>query len=123
MARRALIVDDDPSLRWVLSTALSDAGWSVVESDDGSSVLERLHAERFELLVLDLYMPGMNGFEVLRQVRRPTANLLPRRKTPASVRVVVLSGASTDGLHFARRIGADACFQKPFDFDEVLKAL
>jgi DNA-binding response OmpR family regulator len=121
MARRALIVDDEDSIRFVLREALGAHGWEVVEAGDGSEVEPHLKAEHFDLILLDLYMPGMNGFEVLRRLRRRDRNLLPAWKTPPSVRVLVISAApNREGLDFARRIGADACLPKPFDVDEVL---
>jgi CheY-like chemotaxis protein len=115
-----LIVDDDASLRFVLREALTGAGWTAVAVEDGSEVVERLDAERYDLIVLDLYMPGMNGFEVLRQIRQGS-RVLPRRKTARNVRIVVLSGAAgASGLDFARKIGADVCLAKPFEIDELL---
>jgi CheY-like chemotaxis protein len=122
MAQRALIVDDDPSLRFVIREALAGAGWTTVEAEDGSQVVERIDAERFDLIVLDLYMPGMNGFEVLRRIRRGS-QVLPRRKTARDVRIVVLSGAAGEsGLDFARKIGADVCLEKPFEMEDLLAA-
>jgi CheY-like chemotaxis protein len=124
MARKALVVDDDDTMRFVLGEALRGSGWSVTEADDGSRVVERLEADAYDLVVLDLYMPGMNGFEVLRQIRQHRDFLLPGRRTPASVRVVVLSGAaSSDAFNFARRLGADACLAKPFDVGELLQVV
>ncbi|MDX2165823.1 MAG: response regulator [Deltaproteobacteria bacterium] len=124
MAGRALIVDDDQSLRFVLRQALKGQGWEVDEADDGSSVEDQLESSRFDLLLLDLYMPGMNGFEVLRRVRQAHAGVMPVWKTPPTVGIVVLSGAAgRDGLSFAAKLGADACLQKPFDVADLLAAV
>ncbi len=124
MAARALIVDDDQSLRFVLRQALKGQGWEVDEADDGSLVEDQLESLRFDLLLLDLYMPGMNGFEVLRRIRQPHAGVMPVWKTPADIGIVVLSGAAgRDGLSFAAKLGADACLQKPFDVSDLLAAV
>ena len=123
MRRRALIVDDDLAIRFVLRHALANDGWQVEEVDDGAVVEERLEATRYHLLVLDLYMPGMNGFEVLRRIRQPHGGVHTWR-TAGDVRIVVLSGAAgREGLAFAARLGADACVRKPFDLAEVLQAV
>jgi CheY-like chemotaxis protein len=118
--RRALIVDDDLAIRFVLRHALAGDGWEVEEVDDGAIVEERLEATRYDLLVLDLYMPGMNGFEVLRRIRGGVHTW----RTATDVRIVVLSGAAgRDGLAFASRLGADACLGKPFELADVLQAV
>jgi CheY-like chemotaxis protein len=124
MGRKALVVDDDDSMRLVLGEALRNSGWLVNSVDDGSAVLERLESDAYDLVVLDLYMPGMNGFEVLRQIRRHRDVLLPGWRTPPSVRIVVLSGAAgKDTFDFARRLGANACLSKPFEVDDLLHAV
>jgi CheY-like chemotaxis protein len=124
LTSQALIVDDDQSVRFVLRKALQDGGWMVREVDDGSVVEEELETRRYDLVLLDLYMPGMNGFEVLRRIRQPHGGVLPLWKTPPTVAIVVLSGAAGhDALSFASRLGADACVQKPFEIDDVLAAI
>jgi DNA-binding response OmpR family regulator len=121
---RALIVDDEPSIRFVVRAALTARQWTVDEIDDGSAVEERLEATRYDLLVLDLYMPGMNGFEVLRSLRQPLSGVRPLWRTSPAVPIIALSGAAGgDGLTFAARLGADTCLAKPFDVGELLAAV
>ncbi len=119
--KRALVVDDEPSMRFVASRALKDWGWDVRVVDDGVAVESYLESEKFDLVVLDLLMPGMNGFEVLRRVRG-AGDL--GWKTPSSVRVIALSGQTgEDGLSFAKRIGANAVLAKPFEIDTLRSAV
>jgi two-component system OmpR family response regulator len=121
---KALIIDDERSVRFVLRQALRGRGWVVDEVDDGAIVEEHLERERYDLLLLDLYMTGMNGFEVLRRIRQEHAGIRPVWKTPSTVGIIVLSGAAgRDGLSFAERLGADVCLRKPFDIEEVLAAV
>ena len=123
VARRALIVDDDRSVRFVLREALLGHGWEVEEADDGSQVEERLESTRYDLLMLDLYMPGMNGYEVLRRIRQPHSGVHAVWKTLPTVRIVVLSGAAGQGgLDFAERLGADSCLAKPFEVADIVAA-
>jgi len=120
MTGKALIIDDDEAVRFVVRQALIDDGWTVVELDDGSEAEPSFAANAFDLVVLDLYMPGMNGFEVLRRLRRYKALTAPAWKTRADVPVLVVSGeAQEGGLSFAQRVGANACLSKPFDVSEL----
>lgn len=120
MPRRALLIDDDASVRFVLRNALTETGWQVTEIDDGCEAEDALARQRFNLVVLDLYMPGMNGFEVLRRLRGKDPTVTSVWRTRPDVPVMVISGeAQQDGLSFAARIGADVCVTKPFDIDDV----
>jgi CheY-like chemotaxis protein len=118
--KSVLIADDDPSVRFVVSRTLERLGCRVRAVEDGAEVPEAVADETFNLLVIDLYMPGMNGFEVLRQVRRYEPGLLPARKTPSDVLVLVLSSESNAAsIEHARAAGADSYLTKPFDVDEL----
>ncbi len=115
MKRSALIVDDDESTRFVLSRALEGMGWQVVVADDGADVPTLVARHCFDLLLLDLYMPGMNGFEVLRQIRG-REGVMPAGCTLPSVPVLVVSGeAYAASLRNAKALGADAYLVKPVD--------
>jgi CheY-like chemotaxis protein len=122
MAQRVLLVDDDPSTRFVVGEAMREVGWDVTQVDDGCEVEEQLRTGRFDLVILDLYMPGMNGFEVLRRLRNRSESALQHWKTPSTVRVAVLSGAANrEALEFAKKIGADACLAKPFELEDLYR--
>lgn len=125
MMRRArsttvLVVDDDDSTRWVLAHALEALGLDVVPAEDGADVAELAATTHFDLLVLDLYMPGMNGFEVLRRIRQPDPGFLPAPLTSPTVPVVVVSGESAPAsIANAKARGADAYLIKPLDIDTL----
>lgn len=114
---RALVVEDHEGMRRVLQRALECGGWEVTAIDDGAGLEDALARERFDLVVLDLRMPGLNGFESLRLLRQ--ADRVPRfRRTPADVPVVVVSGEATPATFaFCRRLGANACLGKPIDVE------
>ena len=117
--RRALVVDDDDSTRFVLSRALAGLGFHVSAAPDGADVPDLVWQHRFDLLVVDLYMPGMNGFELLRQIRKLDPRLLPAPRTSAAVRVLVVSGEGNPAsIANAKALGADAYLVKPVDVDE-----
>jgi len=118
--KSVLIADDDPGVRFVVSRTVERLGCRVRVLEDGADVPEAVCDERFNLLVLDLYMPGMNGFEVLRQLRRRDPDLLPAPKTPRDVRVLILSSENNAAsIEHARAAGADSYLTKPFDIDEL----
>ena len=120
---RVLVVDDDPSIRLVMEHALATQGYAVETCDDGSEVLTRLALTHFDLVVLDLYMPGMNGFEVLRQIRASARGLLPAPQTPPTVKILVVSAHSDEAtMQFVLKRGADTCLAKPFDLSDLLRA-
>jgi CheY-like chemotaxis protein len=115
---RGLVVDDDDGTRFVLCGALENMGFDVVAADDGAAVPDLIAGSRFDLVVMDLYMPGMNGFELLRQIRRPHAGFLPLPRTPPDVRVLVVSGEGHQAsIAHAEALGADRYLVKPVDVD------
>jgi len=108
---RVLVVDDEPAIRKFLRTSLSAQSYVVAEAADGPSALAALQREEFGVLILDLGMPGMDGFEVIRQVRA----------SGSAVPIVVLSVRSDEaGKVRALDQGADDYVTKPFGIDELL---
>ncbi len=71
---KILIADDDAANRLLLTTLLRHAGHSVIEAADGDAALERVKAERPELALVDLSMPGLSGSEVIRRIRSDPTN-------------------------------------------------
>ncbi len=111
-----VVIDDEPSLRRLISVGLGRAGFSVIEAADGTAGLA-LCVERPPALVLcDLRMPGLDGFETLRRLRAD-----PRT---AAVPVILMTG-STDGAGMRRgmELGADDFILKPFHLDDVSRAV
>ncbi len=105
-APRVLLVDDDAAIRTLCSVSLRALGIEVIEAEDGARGLELVRRERPDLVLLDVSMPGLDGFEVGEIVRR-------HRKT-RHIPLMFLSGeAETDAR--ARKLGAIACLAKPFD--------
>jgi len=119
MKQTVLVVDDDDGTRFVLAQTLKQLGCRVIAATDGAEVPDLLAQHAFDLLIVDLYMPGMNGFELLRRVRRATS-FLPTPRTSATVRVLVVSGETNPAsMANAKALGADAYLVKPVDVDEL----
>ncbi|MGI4946739.1 MAG: response regulator transcription factor [Janthinobacterium lividum] len=107
---RILIVDDDPSLREVVRFALDRAGFATAEAANGQAALDRFAADRANLLVLDVTMPGLDGIAVCRALRRTSA-----------VPILFLSSRDEEvdrvvGL----KVGGDDYLAKPFSPRELV---
>jgi two-component system alkaline phosphatase synthesis response regulator PhoP len=104
--RRVLVVDDEPAMRLLCRVNLPLAGFDVVEAVDGASALELLRSQPFDVVLLDVMMPGVNGFVVAEQLRADGA------ATP----VVFLSArADHDDIRRGLELGAVDYVTKPFD--------
>ena len=110
MKNRLLLVEDDRALAHVLSADLRHSGYEVDCVAHGDYVLERLHEFRPDLVLLDVVLPGKNGFELCGLIRR---------KSQTPVIMVTARDAKTDKL-IGLDNGADDYVTKPFDFDEFL---
>ena len=111
MSERILVVEDEPAIRDVIAFALRSEGYDVVESDDGELALGRALAEPFDLVLLDVMLPGMPGTEVCRRLRNQGAGDVP---------VIMLSarGAELDRV-LGLETGADDYVAKPFSTPEL----
>ncbi|HEX9683819.1 MAG TPA: response regulator [Acidimicrobiales bacterium] len=111
-----LIVDDDPDVRAMLAITLEDFGHKVREAPDGTKALLALEESPPDVVVLDVMMPSLDGFGVLRERRR-------RELAPDS-RVMMLT-CKTDERDFVRgwELGADEYLTKPFDPDTLVAKL
>jgi DNA-binding response OmpR family regulator len=103
-----LVVEDDPAVRGVIRAVLEDAGFSVLEADDGVAALRLLHETAPAVVLLDVMMPGMDGFAVLRAIRQQ--GLAP------GARVAMLT-ARVEERDYLRgwELGCDDYLAKPFE--------
>ncbi|HVM97809.1 MAG TPA: response regulator [Candidatus Acidoferrales bacterium] len=114
-----LIADDDALTRDALARTLRRAGLHVRTASDGSDVEDDLEREPADILVLDLQMPGKNGFEVIRSLKsRYNPDIHNPRVAP---KIIVVSGRDEpDTEQFARHLGADAYAVKPLLGQDLL---
>ena len=107
-----LVVDDSPTIRAVLGKMLAQNRHVVLKAADGESALEIARTERPDLVFLDIVMPGMSGFAVLRALRH---DLLTR-----DIPIVMISGnLQATEQFYVQRFGADDFMKKPFGRGEV----
>ena len=113
---RILVVDDDRAVRVLLKSILVKDSHEVIESPDGSSALVATREERPDLILLDLMLPGKDGFTVFKELRADTRT--------SQIPVIMLT-ASASQVHRldALRTGVDDYISKPFDPEELLRVV
>ena len=109
MTTQVMVVDDDPEVCRLLRAALEMEGYGVTTAADGGEALARIADEHPALVLLDLHLPVLDGWEVLRRLR--TLPLHP---------AVVFMTAAEQAREQASRHAADGCLPKPFDVARVL---
>ena len=106
-----LVVDDNPDHRKMFRSRLESGGYSVVEANSGREALAAIEKTRFALMILDLSMPDMDGFDVLQAVRSKRRDL----------KIIVVSGfMHGKALESAKFLGADATLDKDRTADLLL---
>lgn len=114
MARTILIIDDEESIRASLKGALEDEGFDVITAEDGESGITRTSEELPDLILLDIWMPGIDGIETLNRLKR----LYP--KLP----IVIMSGHGTiEAAVKATKLGAYDFIEKPLSIEKVILAI
>jgi two-component system KDP operon response regulator KdpE len=107
---RILVVDDEPQIRRVMRVTLSGAGYLVGDARSGEEALEKLHEERFDLVLLDVNLPGISGIETCRKIRAQSDVL---------VTMLTVRNSNQDAVA-ALDAGADDYITKPFSIEVLL---
>jgi two-component system response regulator MtrA len=113
MTQRLLVVDDDRSIRETMALALTEEGYIVDTANDAEEAMDAIRANTPDLLILDVMLPGQDGFELCREIRRTSS--LP----------IVLLTAKTDTIDIVVGLesGADDYVTKPFEMRELVARL
>jgi DNA-binding response OmpR family regulator len=108
-----LIIDDDPDTRDLLKITLEEAGHQVTLAADGREGVQAYRTHKADLVIMDLYMPGQEGLETIKQLRMEFPD----------ARIIAISGKPTGAamLSVAQRLGAIDILQKPFLQEELLQ--
>jgi len=113
-----LVIDDDPAVRMTIKLVLEREGHAVALAGDGLAGMKAIKAGGIDLLIVDIFMPGMDGIETIREVRRHRPSLP----------TIVISGTSLGGpapdfLAMAVKLGAVRSLQKPFKPRDIIGAV
>lgn len=104
-----LVVEDDEDLRYLIGSALADAGYTAVEAADGAAALAACETRDVDLVLLDLNMPRLGGQAFAEAYRRRTGR----------AKIIVMSGAANGGETSAR-VQASGFLSKPFDLERLV---
>lgn len=111
-AHTVLVVDDDPEIQTMLSARLTSRGYEVITASDGKEALAEAKRRRPALILLDVMMPGKNGWEVARELRNDP--------TLSHIGIVMLTAIGEKVNEMTSPLyGADDFVDKPFDFNEL----
>lgn len=114
MTESVLIVDDEPMARTLLRLMLVRAGFNVSEAEDGFDALEKVKRNRPDIILLDVMMPGMDGFSVCETLRRESET--------AALPIIMLSAKTDlDSVNKGLRVGATKYLTKPISPDELTR--
>src|SRR6266568_9444808 len=109
-----LVVDDDLALRGFFETLLSRKGFSVDCASDGRVAYDQLQRHTYSVILLDLMMPDVNGFELLERLGRDSPALLDR--------VIIMTGASQRWIETLDTSRVWGLIRKPFDIDQLVSS-
>jgi two-component system KDP operon response regulator KdpE len=109
-AGRVLVVDDDPQIRRVMRVTLTGRGYEVDDAKNGEAALDKLRGERFDLVLLDMNMPGMGGLETCRAIRA---------QSEVAIIMLTVRDSEIDKVE-ALDAGADDYVTKPYNAPELL---
>jgi len=116
MPGKILVADDSPNIREILKISLESDGYTVVLAEDGESALSVVASEKPDLLIMDVMMPKVNGFQVCRRVKTDRAT--------HDVPVIMLTAKSAQqDVFWGKDCGADEYMTKPFSTKELVKTI
>lgn len=114
LTQSVLIVDDEPMARTLLRLMLVRAGFNVSEAEDGFDALEKVQASQPDIILLDVMMPGMDGFTVCEELRQ--------RKETSKLPIIMLSAKTDlDSINKGLRVGATKYLTKPISPEDLTR--
>lgn len=115
--KRILVIDDDVQVRGMLRAVLQEAGYEILEAEDGNKGLRLFRDNEVDLIITDIIMPDKEGLETIMDLKRESSD----------VRIIAISGGARVGpfsyLTLAEKFGAHRVFSKPLPMQELLKAI
>jgi len=111
---RVLVVDDEEALRYLLSTELAAEGYEVETAGDGDEAIEAIKQKDYDVVLLDIKMPRVDGFEVLKFIKQ----------NKPEIKVIMLTAyADVKNAIEALKLGASDFVSKPYDLEDILTSI
>jgi DNA-binding NtrC family response regulator len=111
---KILIADNEYLIRWSLCQALSQQGYEVVSVEDGKKAIEAATAQHFDFIITDIYMPELDGWEVLEMLRQTQ---------PPPRMIIITAHGNEETCRMAKEKGAWAYVEKPYIIDKIKEML
>ena len=116
MAKKILLIDDEPELVEMVKMRLETNGYEVIIAYDGQEALEKARKEKPDLIILDLILPKLDGYQVCR--------MLKFDRTTSKIPIIMLTALSQkEDREWGKRVNADAYITKPFESEELMEKI
>ena len=113
MAKTILVVDDSKSIRQMVRFTLNDAGFDVIEAEDGKDALSKINGSPIHMVITDLHMPALNGIELIRELRaKPSCRFIPI--------IMLTTESQIEKKQEGKKAGATGWIVKPFNPEQLL---
>lgn len=114
--KKILIIEDEEAIRFILEKRLSDAGYFVISAENGLEGLNKARKENPDLILLDLMLPGIDGYQV--------CSILKRDRRYTHIPIIILTARiQQKDYELAMQVGADAFLTKPFESQVLLSKI
>ncbi|MFQ3675120.1 MAG: response regulator [Endomicrobiia bacterium] len=117
MNKKVLIIDDEQGIRDLLTFLLKPKGFDITCAEDGLEGIEKFKKESFDIVLLDIHMPKMNGLEVLKVIKKIKPEQI----------VIIFSSSSDPQFELEKKaelsFGVKTCLYKPFNIDEIITVI
>jgi DNA-binding response OmpR family regulator len=110
---KIIVIEDDPDINKLISYNLRHEGFIVRQVFDGDEAVERLRSEYFSIVILDIMLPGINGFDICKEIKE-------KDNSSKSFIIVVSAKSSSQDKLYAHILGADCYLSKPFKVGRLI---
>ncbi|OHD28290.1 MAG: hypothetical protein A2Y34_09750 [Spirochaetes bacterium GWC1_27_15] len=111
-----MIIDDSSTMRKIITIAIKSVGYNFIEAENGKDALDKLQNNKIDFFIVDINMPEMNGFELIRQLRTK----IEHKDTPV---IVITTETGLDKKKEGEALGVESWLIKPFQKDQLLQVI